>query len=86
MKQSRENEPHVPAIDLIEKLRKELPVTFSRQFISERLGGLLSTKTLANLDARQEGPANRMSIGRKIAYDRDNFLAWLEKRMKNMGE
>lgn len=68
---------------LIEKLRNELPPTFTRQFVCEKLGGILTPKTLANLDSLCEGPASRIRIGKKIGYERDDFLTWFEKRIKN---
>ncbi len=68
---------------LLQQLRMELPPTFSRQFVASRLGGLITAKTLSNLDAKNEGPPHKISIGRKIAYERDDFLDWLEKRLQN---
>lgn len=67
---------------LIDSLRQELPPTFTRQFVCERLGGLLNVKTLANLDSLREGPARKIRIGKKIGYERGVFLDWLEKRLK----
>ena len=66
---------------LLQQLRMELPATFSRQFIASRLGGLISAKTLSNLDAKNEGPANKITMGRRVAYEMDAFLDWLEKRL-----
>lgn len=67
---------------LIEKLRNELPPTFTRKFICEKLGGLLAPKSLANLDSLCEGPECKIRIGKKIGYERDSFLSWFEKRIK----
>lgn len=68
---------------LIEKLRRELPVTFTRQYICERLGGLISRKTLSNLDAMNKGPASKTNFGRRVSYERDDFLRWLETRLED---
>lgn len=81
------NNPGVPSSfeksRLIEKLRRELPVTFTRQYVCERLGGLISRKTLSNLDAMNKGPASKMNFGRRVSYDRDDFLRWLETRLED---
>lgn len=71
---------------VIEELRNELPITFTRQYICERLGGLLTPKTLSNLDALQQGPPGKITLGNRVAYERDDFLEWLEKRVKNSGQ
>lgn len=68
---------------LIERLRDELPPTFTRQFVCEKLGGLITPKTLANLDSLREGPGGRIRVGKKIGYQRDDFLDWLERRIQN---
>lgn len=73
----------VQKLKLLQQLRMELPPTFSRQFVASRLGGLISAKTLSNLDAKNEGPSNKITLGRKVAYERDDFLDWLEKRLRN---
>lgn len=68
---------------LIQQLRFELPPTFTRQYICDKLGGFISPKTLSNLDSRGEGPASRIALGRRISYERDDFLDWLENRLQN---
>lgn len=68
---------------LLERLREELPPTFSRQYVCSKLGGLMTPKTLSNLDAKGEGPSARIFIGRHVGYVREDFLDWLEKRLKN---
>lgn len=65
---------------LINRLRAELPLCFTRQHISRHLGGLLSSKALAMLDHRQAGP-QKLNLGRRVAYERESFLNWLEKRL-----
>lgn len=69
---------------LIRQLRLELPATFTRQYICEKLGGLISPKTLSNLDSKGEGPMSKVALGRRVSYERDDFLDWLEKRVKNI--
>lgn len=67
----------------IQKLKQELPPFFTRKTVSEHLGGLLSSKTLANYDALDEGPTPRFTLGNKIGYERDSFLQWFEGKLQN---
>jgi len=42
-------------------------------------GGVISAKTMANLDSLGEGP-KRMRIGGKVAYLTEDLLEWLDNR------
>jgi len=66
---------------MIEGLRKELPAMFTRKVASQKTGGYLAPGTLANMDSRGEGPGGVL-MGKIICYERESFLAWLEKRME----
>ena len=61
--------------DLIPKL----PPLISRDHVEKLLGGVISSKHLANLDSLGEGP-KRMRMGRKIVYRTVDFLEWLASR------
>jgi hypothetical protein len=63
-------------------LRDRLPVTMSRPEVPKLLGGIVSSKTLANADSRGIGPEGRFRVGSKVCYQTDKLLAWLEKRIK----
>lgn len=63
----------------LKDLAEKLPPLISRNRVEELLGGIISSKTLANLDSMGKGP-NRIRIGRKIAYLTDDLLDWLESR------
>ena len=65
---------------ILSSLRDSLPAIFSREEAARQLGGLLSAKTLANYDAQRLGPRLKQRIGKKVAYERETFLAWLESR------
>jgi hypothetical protein len=67
--------------DLIEKLKKELPIVFARKEIEHLLPGLISSKSLANLSSQGKGPPS-YHHGRTVIYDRDVFLDWLSKRVR----
>ncbi len=58
-----------------------LPPVFSRKKAEEVLGGLISAKTLSNLDALRTGPP-KIRSGSKVGYDRAGFMLWLRGRIK----
>ena len=64
----------------IDRLRAELPPVFPRKTASKMLGGAIASGTLANLDCQGVGPGGVL-MGKIICYERESFLAWLEKRM-----
>ena len=52
----------------------------AREQVSKFSGGALNHRTMANLDSKGEGPANRIRIGRKIVYPVDSLVSWMESR------
>lgn len=54
----------------------------AREKVGEFSGGIITPKTMSNLDATGEGPKGRITVGRKIAYPVDELIAWLESRAK----
>lgn len=58
-----------------------LPPGVSRIDAPRLLGGLVSSKALANADSGGTGPAGRFKIGRKVCYDTRLLLAWLQQKM-----
>ena len=71
--------------DLIEALRRELPAVFSRQVAAQYLKGVFTAGGLAVMDSKGTGPGG-VRIGRVVAYEKENFLRWLESRMENKTE
>ena len=67
--------------NLLQQLSTELPVFFTRKQACIHLGGLLSPRTLANLDSKGCGCPAKKLIGGKIVYPRAEFIKWLESRM-----
>ena len=65
---------------LIDRLRSELPPVFPRKTACRMTGGYLAVGTLANLDSQGTGPGGVLT-GKTVLYEREAFLAWLEKRM-----
>jgi len=67
--------------DLFRKMAASWPSAIvGRTEISRFTGGVISEKSLANLDSKGLGPRGRIRIGRKIAYPVASILAWLESR------
>ena len=65
---------------LIQNLRQSLPATFGRKWIQQQIGGILSSRTLANLDSLGLGPPHKY-ISNKVIYERESFLIWLAPRL-----
>jgi hypothetical protein len=65
-------------IDL-QEFGPRLPPIISRDRVEALLGGIISSKTLANLDSLGDGP-KRMRVGRKVAYRTEDLLEWLSNR------
>ena len=49
------------------KLESALPPVFTREEAARHLGGLLSAKTLNNIDYKGEGPEVRVRVGKRLA-------------------
>ena len=60
-------------------LHSKLPPVIAREQVPKLLGGVISSKTLANLDSEGKGP-KRIRVGRKVAYITEDLLHWLEAR------
>jgi hypothetical protein len=66
--------------DLSSMLRRWPSPYIARDKVSEFTGGIINPRTLANLDSQGLGPKIRIRVGRKIAYNVEDFCAWLESR------
>ena len=67
---------------LLESLSKSLPPIITRQEIERQTGKLINSRTLANWDALQIGPDGKMTFKNKVAYEREAFLRWFAKHLK----
>ena len=67
---------------LKEKLYDSLPPVFGRTEVESLIPGLISSKSLANLDCVGQGPNGSFRHGRKVCYERDSFITWLISRIK----
>lgn len=66
-------------MNLLAKYRDLLPPFFAREAVETLMPGVISASRLATLDCEGKGPKGSMRMGRKVVYDRDAFLAWLEQ-------
>jgi len=69
----------IPDNIFFDQLKSSLPPVFSREEAAQHLGGILRANTLRNIDLRGEGPSIKVRIGKKVAYERDDFVAWLRR-------
>lgn len=65
---------------MFEKFAESAPEIMTRQKIEELTGGLISIKTLTNLDCLGDGITPRLRIGRKVAYPKAAVVAFLKQR------
>ena len=63
--------------EFLDALGFELPLYIARSDVERLLGGIVTGKTLANADARGNGPEVAYAVGRKIGYTRTALLDWL---------
>ena len=61
---------------------ERLPVTMSRTEVPKLLGGIVSSKSLANADSLGVGPEGRFKIGRRVCYQTDPTLGMARKKNK----
>ncbi|MHC1789020.1 hypothetical protein [Solidesulfovibrio sp.] len=70
------------AVEMRKRLLAELPPVIARKHVGTFLGGLVSAESMANYDARREGPKNALSVGDSVAYYREELVEWLLTRWK----
>lgn len=58
----------------------------TRSQVKEFSGGLISPRTLANMDSLGTGPARRFKIGKKVCYYVDDLIEWLEDLIEEVPE
>ncbi|KUG30023.1 hypothetical protein ASZ90_000089 [hydrocarbon metagenome] len=54
----------------------------ARRMVREFTGGLISPKTMANLDSLGQGPEGRFIANSATAYPVKNLVTWLRSRSK----
>ena len=66
---------------LVQTLEKCLPEIFAEKVIGDLIPGLYSTRYLANLRSRGEGPKH-FKIGRRVMYRKEDFITWIKNRLE----
>lgn len=54
-----------------------LPPVVARKSVEQFLGGMVTMKTLANADAKGDGPQVAYAVGRSIVYRREALVDWV---------
>ena len=65
---------------ILSRLRERLPERMDRKKVKEYLADFISPKYLANLDSQGKGP-KRYKNGRRVIYDTEDLLNFLDDRM-----
>ena len=66
-----------PEDEFRQLLLAKLPPVIARKDIERQLGGVISTKTLANADSAGIGPMGAFQVGRTVVYPTESLVNWL---------
>ena len=67
--------------DVLDRLASAWPSPIvARSEVGHFSGGVLNPRSLANMDSLGRGPANRIRIGRKVAYPVCDLVEWMRER------
>ena len=56
----------------------------AREKVSLFSGGILTARTMANLDSRGLGVEDRFRVGRKVVYPKKSLIEFLENRYESI--
>ena len=70
--------------EILADLAASLPPLVTRVELQRATGGAIKVGTLANLDSRGEGPADRMTLCGKAVYPRAAAVAWIAARLHSV--
>jgi len=73
---------HISIEKIFDNLARTAPEILTRKKLQELTGGLVSEKTLANLDSLGEGITPRMRIGGKVVYPKEAAIDFLKQRCR----
>ena len=63
-------------------LKESLPAIFTREVAAQKTGGIFTARTLSNLDSAGKGPSVKRTLGSKVVYEKENFIEWLEGKLR----
>jgi hypothetical protein len=65
--------------DIFQKMKEKWPSALvARTEIGKFTGGLISPRTMANMDSLGKGPKQKVFRGNKVAYDVDVLVEWFK--------
>ena len=67
----------LPEEEFRQLLLAKLPPVIARKDVERQLGGIITTKTLANADSSGTGPMGAFQVGRTIVYPTGSLVGWL---------
>lgn len=67
---------------IFDNIARTAPEIITRQKLYDLTGGLISAKTLANLDSEGDGIQPRLRIGGKVAYPKEAAISFLKQRCR----
>jgi hypothetical protein len=68
---------------MFESLELELKPIVTRKQACEMIGGVFTPETLRNMDCKNIGPASKRKIGKKVCYEKNDFIHWLRNYKPN---
>lgn len=68
-----------------EELLEKLPEIVTRKQALAATGGLFSPRTMSNFESRNEGPKNKLKIGRQVAYKKEDFVDFIIGKLHGNG-
>jgi hypothetical protein len=70
--------------DVFDEMKSRWPsAIIARSEVANFTGGLLKSRTLANLDSRGNGPPGRQKMGdRGVFYRVEDLVSWMRERCK----
>lgn len=60
-----------------DELLEKLPEIVTRKQALDATGNLFSPRTMSNFECRNEGPRNKIKLGRQVAYRKEDFVDFI---------
>ena len=70
-----------PEDEFRQLLLYKLPPIIARKDVEHQLGGIITSKTLANADSLGGGPLGAFQVGRSVVYPTESLVNWLIDKM-----
>ena len=70
--------------DIGRALERSLPEIATRKEVSILTGGFFKPKTLSNMDAKNQGHARKIMIGKYVGYFKSDFIEFFMRQIKQI--